>query len=310
MMVDFAWNGIGLAAPADWEPSAIERDGLFLADGSGPVCELKWNRVQGSFSFDRHLKRLTKGNKNAEVRAVEPDEVPPDWAGAVNRLAESGLRARSFVWRAGENRGLGAALHHPGTGLACLVQFFIRSEADEGPAARVMATLRDHTAGKTMPWAMFGLAARVPADFALDTFSFRPGHYRMSFWRSASGGRSGRAPAGKGPGVRLDFERFAPASALLKETTLEAWCRDRLAHAPPASLPMEGDSGRVSWRGDARTSFLRRALRRVVRTSGRGWLTDAGNAVLAVTATGTVSLAESVFNDICGSFTLVPEETA
>ncbi|WFS62940.1 hypothetical protein LF599_01895 [Pseudodesulfovibrio thermohalotolerans] len=309
-MVDFAWNGIGLAAPLGWEPSAIERDGLLLADGAGPVCELKWNRVQGSFSFDKHLKRLTKGNRSADVRAVGPDEVPSDWAGAVDRLAESGLRARSFLWRAGENRGLGAALHHPGTGLACLIQFFIRSAADEAPAARVMATLRDHTAGKTLPWAMFGLAARVPADFALDTFSFRPGHYRMTFWRSASGGRSGRVPVGKGPGVRLDFERFAPASVLLKGTTLEAWCRDRLAHAPPTALPVEGGPGLVSWCGEARTSLLRRALRRVVRTRGRAWTTDAGNAVLAVTATGTAPLAESAFNDICGSFILVPEEAA
>jgi hypothetical protein len=309
-MADFVWNGIGLAAPPGWEPSAIERDGLFLADSSGPVCELKWNRVQGTFSFDKHLRKLTKGNKGAVVRAADPDEIPDAWGRAVDRLAESGLRAKSFLWRADGSRGLGAALHHPGTGLACLIQFFIRSEDDEPAAAEVLASLRDHTGGKTVPWAMFGLAARVPADFVLDTFSFRPGHYRVAWWRPASGKRNDRAAVGKGPGTRLDFERFAPASVLLKGTTLEEWCRDRLTHAPPSSVSVDNSPGRVGWRGAAKTSLLRKALRREIKTCGRAWTPDAGNAVLAVTAEGSVPLAEATFNDICGSFTLVPEETA
>ncbi|WP_319582324.1 hypothetical protein [uncultured Pseudodesulfovibrio sp.] len=309
-MADIAWNGIGLAAPSDWEPSAIERDGLLLADGLGPVCELKWNRVQGTFSFDKHLKKLTKGNKGAVVREAEAAEIPGAWARAEDRLAESGLRAKSFLWQADGSRGLGAALHHPGTGLACLVQFFIRREGDEPVAAEVLASLRDYTGGKTVPWAIFGLAARVPVDFALETFSFQPGHYRVAWWRPASGKSGGRAPAGKGPGTHLDFERFAPASVLLKGTTLEAWCRDRLTHAPPQSVPVENGPGRIDWQGAAKSSLLRKALRREVRTIGRAWTPEAGNAVLAVVAEGTVALAECTFNDICGSFTLVPEETA
>ncbi|EGB15074.1 hypothetical protein DND132_1868 [Pseudodesulfovibrio mercurii] len=309
-MPAIAWNGIGLAAPPGWEPTAVERDGLLLADTLGPVCELKWNRVRGAFSFDKHIKRLTKGNKGAVVRSVDDAETPAAWADAVARLAESGLRARSFLWRADDRRGLGAALHHPGTGLACLVQFFIRSQADEPVAAGVLATLRDHTAGKTVPWALFGLAGRVPADFLLDTFSFRPGHYRVAWWRPASGKRPERAPVGKGPGTHLDFERFAPASALLRGATLEDWCRERLAHGPPARVPVDNGPGSLVWRGEVKTSLLRRALRRVVRTCGRAWTTDQGNALLAVTATGTAPMDPSAFNDICGSFVLVPEEAA
>ena len=308
-MADYAWNGIGLTAPPGWEPSVIERDGLFLADSLGPVCELKWNRVSGTFSFDKHIRKLTKGNKGAVVRAADAVEIPDAWAQSVDRLAESGLRAKSFLWQADGNRGLGAALHHPGTGLACLIQFFIRNEEDEPMAAGVLATLRDFTGGKTVPWTMFGMAARVPADFLLDTFSFQPGHYRVAWWRPASGKRSGRVPTGKGPGTRLDFERFAPASVLLKGTNLEAWCRDRLTHAPPKSVPVDNGPGRIDWRGAAKTSLLRRTLRREVRTCGRAWTPDSGNVVLAVAAEGVVPLGPSTFNDICGSFTLVPEET-
>jgi hypothetical protein len=309
-MPAFAWNGIGLTAPPGWEPSAIERDGLFFADSVGPVCELKWNRVHGTFSFDKHLKKLTKGNKGAAVRAAVAGEIPEAWARAVDRLAESGLRAKSFLWRTDASRGLGAALHHSGTGLACLIQFFIRTRDDEPVSAGVLSSLRDHTGGKTVPWTMFGLAARVPADFVLDTFSFQPGHYRLAWWRSASGKRAGRAPVGKGPGIHLDFERFAPASVLLKGATLEAWCRERLAHGPARSVPVDNGPGRIDWRGAAKTSLLRKVLRREIKTCGRAWTPETGNAVLAVTAEGTVLPAESTFNDICGSFALVPEETA
>lgn len=82
-MPEFIWNGVGLTTPDGWEPSAIERDGLTFACGERPVCELKWNRVQGSFSFDKHIKRLTKGNKAAGIMGVSEEDTlphgPPLW---------------------------------------------------------------------------------------------------------------------------------------------------------------------------------------------------------------------------------------
>lgn len=307
-MPEIAWNGIGLAVPPGWEPSAIERDGLTLAAGDRPVCELKWSVVRGAFSFDKHIRKLTRASREAAVRGVDDAETPPAWAGAVARLEKSGLRVRSFQWRSGGSRALGAALHHPATGLACLVQFFVRSVADEDEAASVLATLRDHTGGKTRPWTLFGLKARVPADFLLDTFSFKPGHYRVAWWRPASGKAGGRVPPGKGPGTRLGFERFAPASVLLKTAPLEKWVRTGLTDPPPESLAVRAGPDSAAWSGTAKSSRLRRLLRREIFASGRAW--GAGNAILAVTAGGTVPLPESVFNDICGSFALVPEEAA
>jgi hypothetical protein len=307
-MPEIAWNGIGLVAPSGWEPSAIERDGLTLAAADRPVCELKWSVVRGSFSFDKHIRKLTRAGRDAAVRVVDGAETPPAWSGSVARLEQSGLRVRSFQWQSGGSRALGAALHHPATGLACLVQFFVRSDADEDRAAEVLDTLRDHTGGKTRPWAMFGLKARVPADFALDTFSFKPGHYRVAWWRPASGKTGGRVPSGKGPGTRLDFERFAPASVLLKTAPLEHWVRTGLTDPPPEALTVRAGPDRADWRGAAKTSWLRRLLRREIFACGRAW--GAGNAILAVTASGTAVLPEAAFNVICGSFALVPEEAA
>ncbi|MCJ2165772.1 MULTISPECIES: hypothetical protein [unclassified Pseudodesulfovibrio] len=306
-MAEFIWNGVGLTTPGGWEPAVIERDGLIFACSGRMACELKWNRVQGSFSFEKHIKRLTKGNREAAVRGVPETETPPAWTRAVDVLAGSGLRARSFLWKKDGSRGLGAALHNPGSGMACLVQFFVDDKEDESVAAETLSSLRDYSVGKTVPWAMFGLAGRVPAEFVLDTFSFKPGHYRVVYWRPASGRMSGRVPPGKGPGTRLIFERFAPASVVLKSLPLADWVRQGMEDAPPPQMAVAGDSGRVEWRGAVRTSLLRRALRREVHASGRVWAVQPGNAILSVTAQGTVPAPESVFNAICGSYALVSE---
>lgn len=307
-MAEIVWNGLGLTAPSSWEPVAIERDGLTLAVGDTPACEFKWNRVVGSFSFDKHLKRLTKGNKGAALHGVEEDDTPPAWAAALASLAESGFRSKSFIWRSGQGRGIGAALHNPGTGLAVLVQFFMNDASDEAVAAEVLSTLRDYTAGQTAPWAMFGLAARVPAEFVLDTFSFKPGHYRVAWWRPRSGKHAGKLPPGKGPGTHLVFERFAPASVVLKGTNLEAWVTENVDNAL-AATEREGQAG-VEWQGVSKSSLLRKVLRREVHSRGRAWTTSEGNAILSVVAHGTVPAPEAAFNEICGSYELVQEEAS
>ena len=308
-MAEYVWNGLGVVAPDAWEPAAIERDGLTLAEGGQPVCELKWNRVRGSFSFEKHIKRLTKGHKGAAVSGVADEETPPAWNNAVKTLAESGLRSRSFIWQAPGVRGIGAALHSPGTGLAALVQFFIHAESDEDRAAEVLASLRDYSGGKSLPWTMFGLTARLPAEFILDTFSFQPGHYRVQYWRPKSGKISDRVPPGKGPGTKLVFERFAPASVLLRQTELAEWIADTVKETPEIEA-FASQQSRVAWNTALKTSLLRKTLRREVYSQGRAWSTETGNSILSVCASGTVPALEILFADICGSYALVQEEIA
>jgi len=304
-MAEFIWNGVGITTPDGWEPAAIERDGLVFENRDRHVCELKWNVVQGSFSFDKHIKRLTKGHKNAALSGVGEDETPPAWTAALNRLTQSGIRAQSFIWQTEVNRGIGAALHNPATGLAALIQFFILDEQDETDAAATLASFRDYSSGKTVPWAMFGLKARVPAEFRLDTFSFKPGHYTVKFWRPKNAKNSGRLPAGKGPGTHLVFERFAPASVLLKHIAITDWTRQTMENAPPESVEIIANANTIYWNGTAMTSLLRRTLRRAVYTQGTVWITDNGNALLSVIAHGTVPAPDAIFTDICESYELV-----
>ena len=298
-MAELAWNGVGLCAPDDWEPAGLERDGLLLECDGRPACELKWNTVRGSFSFDRHMKKLARGHKGVDMLPADPADTPAAWAGATAALERSGLRLRSFLWQTGEHRGLGAVLHHPATGLAALVQFFVRSLDDEATAASVLASLRDHTGGRTIPWAMFGLTGRVPADFRLETFSFRPGRYTVQYWRPRSR-RQDRMPAGKGPGTRLTFDRFVPADVLLRHAALADWTRETLK--PP--LAPSGSADAVAWEGAARTSPLRRLLRREQHARGRVYLTP-HNAILAVTAEGADAMAADEFEAAVKSYGLV-----
>lgn len=303
-MTRIAWNGIGMEVPESWDPAGLERDSLLLTKNDRPVCELKWNRVQGTFSFDKHLKRLSKGHKDADVRPVNPEETPGSWVEAVRELERTGLRQQSFMWRLGPDLGIGAALHDSGTGLAALVQFFIAGEGDEDQAARVLASFRDHSGGQTLPWALFGLEARVPAGFRLETFSFKPGRYTVSYWLPRSRRSQGRLPEGKGPGTRLTFERFVPAGVLLRNTDLPAWLRKTL-EMPPSPLEAEERDTSLAWAGVIKSSLLRKALRRVRHARGRAWTAHPGNAILLVTAEGTVPVDETTFETAVQSYGLV-----
>lgn len=304
-MIDYRWNGVGLTTPDNWEPSALERDGFLLEDEGKPLCELKWRVVQGTFSFEKHLKRLVKGHKGVDMDGVSLDQTPVAWQEAANTLTQSGLDLHSFIWRTPTHKGIGAALHNPATGLAVLVQFFIATDDDETVAAETLASLRDFSGGKTVPWAMFGLSARTPAGFILDTFSFKPGHYMVRFWRPRSARQAGRLPAGKGPGTSLVFERVAPASVVLRDTNLETWVRDSLEDAPPASIPLEAGAADVRWSGVAKTSSLRRLLRRSVLSMGHVRTTYFGNAILAVRAFGVIPVSAQTFKAISESYELV-----
>lgn len=306
-MPEYIWNGVGLTTPDGWEPAAIERDGLMLEQAGRPVCEVKWRTIQGTFSFEKHLKRLAKGHKSVEMRGVAEEATPEAWREASARLVESGIRSHSFIWQAPQHRGIGAALHHPGTGLAALIQFFIDDDESEAVAAEVLASFRDYASGKTVPWAMFGLSARVPASFVLDTFSFKPGHYMVKYWRHKSPKQTGKMAPGKGPGTSLVFQRFAPASVLLKGVGLRDWCGETLSDDAGIEAGMVSGSDPVFWAGVTETSLLRKILRRESHSCGQVWTTGSGNAILSVHATGSVPVVYDEFTPIHQSYTLIKE---
>jgi len=304
-MTEFRWNRVGLTTPTTWEPSALERDGFLLECEGQPVCELKWRTIQGRFSFEKHIKKLSKGHKNVAIHAVDIQDAPEPWRNSVSTIEQSGMEVHSFIWSLHNLKGMGAALHNPATGLAVLIQFFLASDSSTPTASTVLASFKDFSTGKSTPWAMFGLEGRVPTSFVLNTFSFKPGHYSVLYWLPKSGKQSDRTPPGKGPGVALSFERFAPASVLLKETNLIEWSHSNLAPTLPKQLLTDTPANEVAWQGVTKSSMLRNMLGRSVYEQGRVWMTDTGNAILCVRAYGHLDMPQATFQTICESYAVV-----
>jgi len=78
-----------------------------------------------------------------------------------------------------------------------------------------------------------------------------------------------------------------------------------LEDAPPESVGITDKDRFIAWNGTAKTSLLRKTLRRAIYTQGRLWTTDSKNAILSVVVHGTVPAPEAIFNDICESYELV-----
>ena len=230
----FAWNGVELSLPEGWQPAVLDKEYMVAEDEHGPVMELKWRRVRGRFSMDRHVKRLAKGVRGAEVfasdsatnsatgSATNTSKVPEDWAETVACKESSGFEFRPFFWKASDlavtpsspiSGGRGAVLFNPDSGLACLIQFYEtgkRSIKDVAKAA--LLSLRDSSAGDSVPWQVFGITLETPASWVLAEHSFQPGRFRMGFRFPGERGRS-----------RFIAERVAPARTVLGQVPLEEW---------------------------------------------------------------------------------------
>jgi hypothetical protein len=196
-----AWNGVCFEAPADWEPARIGRRHLMLEAAPGPVMEIKWAAVTGRFS-DRSQLRTLGGRVTRRGAAFRKTALPEDW-----RAAVKGFDAQGFQWDAGDERAMGALLYCRGCRTASLVQFLERPAAASiaRDAVRVLASLRDHRSDDRVAWALYDIAALLPARFTLDRHRFDAGRFVVEF---------------KGPGRRLTLYRWAPAEVLLQNRSL------------------------------------------------------------------------------------------
>ena len=74
-----AWNGIHFNTPDQWEVAQIGTRHLILEDETGPVMEIKWGLVKGTFSspkFRPDLKGMLKKNLTDPSKLMEIIPVP------------------------------------------------------------------------------------------------------------------------------------------------------------------------------------------------------------------------------------------
>ena len=200
-----AWNGVSFKAPSRWEIRRIGTRHLILEDEAGPVLEVKWAPVKGSFSHRAHLKRLYASQpRNIKPRIAEWF-LPPPWQKALGDYEASG-----FLWQAENSGGRGAILFCPVCHVATLIQFLGESTADqERVILAVLKSFRDHRGDGSTSWQVFDLRLKLPAVLKLSHYRFNTGKYELSF----SDGRQS-----------VRFFRWAPAAAILGERDLMWFC--------------------------------------------------------------------------------------
>lgn len=281
-----AWNGISLRVPQTWEPSVLERDFMRLEEHGLPVAEAKWSRVSGSFSVERHIRKLKRRFRGADIRVASPG---PEWDESAELLRQGGLQTTILQWES----VVAAIIHSSSTGLSLLLQFLKTNEMS--PAT--LASVRDHWAGKSLPWSLFGLRARIPSEYLLDTFSFKPGHYSLRFRRPKRNLAIDAKPQDlrRGPGAELTLERYAPADVMLAKQSFLGWAKENYRKAIVGEKIF--DDNVLSW-----IFFQKRFLRKEICHQGRVWQDSRANSIFSVVSKGSLSLSESEFLRICDEY--------
>ncbi len=284
-----AWNGLSFQAPRDWEPARIGARYLLLDDGAGPVMEVKWSPVRGKFSHAAQLKRLGAGRGRKGGAPPAPADLPPRWAAALE-----GFEARGFAWGSGGSAGRGAILFCPVCRQAAMVQFVDRGLA-RGDAARILASYRDHEGGDWRTWSLFDIRARVPAGFELLRHRFGTGCFELAF-----GSRR----------QKLCLHRWAPARALLSQTDLAGFARQRIGFpgGAPVLAPWRGRPA-LEWALAPSPAPGARWWSRFKAGTPYKWLRlwhlETENRILGVRAEGRRPFDPGLLEEVCTAYEVV-----
>lgn len=277
-----AWNGLSLMHPATWELAALGRERLQLARAGAMLLEVRWSRIIGRFSFDKHIRRLEKVHGRGRCRFQTSESA--GWRPA------QGLEARSFTWGRSSDSGMGALFFHPASSTAILAQY-------AGPARQAFAifsSLRCHLADQGVPWFVYDLRAITPSNHELEEYSLQPGRYRLAL-------RSGKQ--------RIVLHRLAPADVLMAGRDLAAWSRDYFAEAiKRCRLMIEENEeiGAVTWRRPLSPAWTEQAAAKVlgkpVHCHIRAWRPPERNRILCVEAQGAQPLDEGMIAEVVNGY--------
>ncbi|MFH1292840.1 MAG: hypothetical protein ABIJ44_01775 [Pseudomonadota bacterium] len=198
---EIAWNGIRFRAPAGWQVGTIGKNYLMLEEESGPVLEVKWGHIKGTFSHEAHLHRLTNLHGKKVGNSVSECPLPAEWEEALEKY-----KATSFSWQGKTTSGKGLILFCTTCRNATLIQFYQRVTSDgHAVSRRLLGSFRDHRKDNQVHWSVFGIGATIPDRFHLIQHRFGAGEFELTF-------------ASKDQKIIL--YRWGPASVLLRNRDL------------------------------------------------------------------------------------------
>ncbi|MDK2957280.1 MAG: hypothetical protein PWQ57_2776 [Desulfovibrionales bacterium] len=251
--VSLAWNAIALSLPEGWEISAMGKTYLQLDNGERPVMELKWSPEGANPTTEAGFRRLARKIRQSSKVRIVPSPAPKAWKQALGRF-----ESRCFTWTGPEVNGLGAALFCPKCRCASVIQFMAQpNKADskallEACAPAVLSSYTDHEPPEAVVYDVYDLQARLPRRFALQSYAFQPGRFRLNL---------------QAQGQDLELTRLAPASALLQGGSLADLARRHFKDALPGEpTPAESSEDFASFRiapvGPYKSALMARAFRK------------------------------------------------
>jgi hypothetical protein len=282
-----AWNGVRFKTPAEWELARIGSRHLILEDETGPVMEIKWGPVKGTFSHEVQLRRLAASKPRRLKGGIAEWYLPPHWQAALSDFETSG-----FLWQGEAAIGRGVILFCPACRNAALIQFFRYSTSKrERVLSAVLRSYRDHRQDGHLLWSVFDIRATLPEELKLAKFRFDAGKFEMGFiCRRQS----------------VYLHRWAPAAALIGGGDLISFAQTipEFSTGPPQALTMDGRAA-VEWRISPVNDWQRKMSRLKVRPSYfwyRLWHVAEKNRILGLRAESKYPLDFQLLDRIYLSF--------
>jgi len=290
----FAWSGIALTIPAEWETGALGKGYALLENRFRPVLELKTARIRGRFSAERHLKQLARPGKHGVAPVLERISPPPEWLVFPPTSVVS-----AFTWQGPRLEGRGLVHFCRTCRRATLIQFYGHGDRGLPEIPPVLKSFRDHGLGSGPSLAVYDIQATLPEHFDLQEFRFEAGRFALVF-------RHGRET--------VSLWRWSPADVLLAGCggDLEGLARkDGLLPSRAAIEPGRPAKNGVQWqwRGNRLGDGLRRLFTPrtpLAYNALRVWHRLRANRILAVRAEALSDRA--AFDRICNSYGIIPEE--
>lgn len=277
----FAWRGLELLVPAEWEPGALggdDRAGYVRFDDEWmPRCEIRWAKADDEADFQKTVDEFLEKLRAAARRQKPSRDVRVQDATESVAPQPVALRLRAHRWRDQHQYLLLAAFCSECKNMT-LLQL---TDCNASLARQIAASLRDHPDGAGTWWRLYRLALRTPNDWRLIRHTLAAGLLEMEF-RGADG-------------LQAQVRRFGPAEILLKNVSLEAFWRARTPWlSPKQAISAERLGNDESLRVEIEQQDWRAKLARALPTwkmreqkkgfsiCARTWYCAASNRIYAV----------------------------
>ncbi|MBT3605546.1 MAG: hypothetical protein HN521_20980 [Candidatus Latescibacteria bacterium] len=207
----FAWQGIQLQIPADWNPGKITGEpnngGVRLDDAQIVRLELEWKDARGDDRVEQIVDRYIEGlAKNAEK---QKSKLKVERSAELNGLDLPQMQNVTFFNWQSNFIVYTLACYSPISDRLLFVRIMGRHDENlEEILPRILNSLIDTDPKGPQSWALYDMACTSPAGYQLESFELKSGHVRLKFEQDNN---------------TLIIDRLGLAKTILANKTLDKW---------------------------------------------------------------------------------------